>query len=250
MIERHVGKAWVARLALMTVVFGATAYAQVDPQPAPGLQEARGGRDEYLKLAGDKWQRVQRLQGGQIRVLGEISPASPDGAGSSLLAPSVVASGGLFQPYVAIPTGSWPEAVAIGDVNGDGLNDVLMVTSSYSDPANDNMLHVWTQNPDGTLAPRVKYPIGGRPQSVAIGDVNGDGLNDVVVANGAGIGVFTQNADGTLDPMMFYPTNDSFKGSRGGPQQRWAARHRGDRMGNEYGNGFHSKCRRDARRAG
>ena len=212
MIERHVGKAWVARLALMTLVFGATAYAQVDPQPAPGPRDARSGRDEYLKLAGDKWQRVRRLQGGQIRVLGETTLASPGGAGSSLLAPSVAASGGgLFQPYVAIPTGSWPEAVAIGDVNGDGLNDVVMATSFYFDPANDNMLHVWTQNPDGTLATRVKYPIGGRPQSVAIGDVNGDGRNDVVVANGAGIGVFTQNADGTLAPMIFYPTHDSFK---------------------------------------
>src|SRR5260370_41713163 len=112
MIEWHVGKAWVARLALMTLVFGATAYAQVDPQPAPGLQEARGGRDEYLKLAGKKWQRVQRLQDGQIRVLGETTLPSPGAAGSSLLAPSVVASGGgLFQPYVAIATGSWPEAV-------------------------------------------------------------------------------------------------------------------------------------------
>jgi hypothetical protein len=123
----------------------------------------------------------------------------------------MASSGGLFQPYVAIPTGSWPEAVAIGDVNGDGLNDVVMVTSYYFDPANDSMLHVWIQNPDGTLAPRVKYPIGGRPQSVAIGDVNGDGLKDVVVANGSGIGVFTQNADGMLNPMVFYPTNDSFK---------------------------------------
>ena len=29
------------------------------------------------------------------------------------------AAGTLFQPYQAFATGSWPEAVAIGDVTGD-----------------------------------------------------------------------------------------------------------------------------------
>src|SRR6476659_794921 len=44
--------------------------------------------------------------------------------------------GSLFQPYQATPVGSWPEAVAIGDVNGDGRNDVVMTTSYYFDPTN------------------------------------------------------------------------------------------------------------------
>ena len=35
----------------------------------------------------------------------------------------------LFQPYVAYPTGSFAEAVAIGDLDGDGRNDVALVTS-------------------------------------------------------------------------------------------------------------------------
>ena len=35
----------------------------------------------------------------------------------------------LFQPYVAYPTGSSPEAVAIGDLDGDGRNDVALFTS-------------------------------------------------------------------------------------------------------------------------
>jgi hypothetical protein len=44
------------------------------------------------------------------------------------------ADSNLFSPYVYFPTGSWPEAVAIGDVNGDGQNDMVMTTSFNSDP--------------------------------------------------------------------------------------------------------------------
>jgi hypothetical protein len=42
-------------------------------------------------------------------------------------APATDASS-LFQPYVAYPVGSWPEAVAVGDATGDGLPDVVMTT--------------------------------------------------------------------------------------------------------------------------
>ncbi|HLK89608.1 MAG TPA: FG-GAP-like repeat-containing protein [Polyangia bacterium] len=117
----------------------------------------------------------------------------------------------LFAPYVAYPTGSWPEAVAVGDLNGDGRLDVAMTTATNNDPANDNMLHVFLQAADGTLQPRVKYPLGNTPQSIDIGDVNGDGLADVVVGNfnSSTIGVLLQNAAGTLDPMVTYPTVNS-----------------------------------------
>jgi FG-GAP repeat len=41
--------------------------------------------------------------------------------------------------------GSWPEAVAIGDVTGDGRNDVVMTTSFYFDDAHDYRLWVFAQ---------------------------------------------------------------------------------------------------------
>ena len=112
----------------------------------------------------------------------------------------------LFHPYTAVTTGSYPEAVAVGDVNGDGLADVVLTTSFYFDPAHDQKLFVFLQQPDGRLAPPVLYPIWGGARSVQIGDVNSDGRPDIVVGNGNSIEIFHQRADGTLAPSVLFGT--------------------------------------------
>jgi hypothetical protein len=126
------------------------------------------------------------------------------------------AAGGLLQPYQAYPVGSWPEAVAIGDVTGDGRNDVVMTTHYYFDPANDFRLWVFAQHADGSLAAPVSYPTAAGysngPDSVAIGDVTGDGRADVVLGlTRLGVQVFPQLASGSLGPPSMTLTNDSHK---------------------------------------
>ena len=90
-----------------------------------------------------------------------------------------------FQTYQASPVGSWPEAVAIGDVTGDGRNDVVMTTSLLLRPRNDfRPLGLRARGRrhssragllrDGGVVQRT-------PESVAIGDLTGDGRSDVVV---------------------------------------------------------------------
>ncbi|MGR9053515.1 MAG: PKD domain-containing protein [Gammaproteobacteria bacterium] len=118
-----------------------------------------------------------------------------------------------FEPYTAIATGSWPEAVAIGDINGDGLNDIALITSYYSDPENDYKLFVFLQGPDGQLQAPIKYATQAsytsRAKSVDIGDVNGDGNNDIVLGlDRTLIEVFLQNADGSFASSTF-ATQDS-----------------------------------------
>jgi len=148
-----------------------------------------------------------------------LSTAIRDIAGNHLAGTysfSFTVDPGLFQNYLAFPTGSRPEAVAIGDVNGDGRNDVVMTTSFYFDAANDYKVFVFLQNADGTLAPPVKYATGGgytcMAQTVAIGDVNHDGRNDVVIGNsGCGIEVFLQDSGGALGSGVSYPSVDSHK---------------------------------------
>ena len=108
------------------------------------------------------------------------------------------AAAGMFAPYQAYPVGSWPEAVAIGDVTGDGRADVVMTTSYNFDPANDFRLWVFAQAADGSLMPPVSYATGStytdRAESVAIGDMTGDGRADVVLGiGGLGVQIFPQD---------------------------------------------------------
>lgn len=127
---------------------------------------------------------------------------------------SSVSANGLFAPVQAYPVGSHPEAVAIGDVTGDGRNDVVMTTSFNFDPANDYRLWVFAQRPDGHLAAPVSYPTAAtysdRPESVAIGDMTGDGRADVVLGlAGLGLQVFPQLPTGELGTPTFTASRDS-----------------------------------------
>jgi FG-GAP-like repeat/Domain of unknown function DUF11 len=121
------------------------------------------------------------------------------------------AAGTLFQPYQAFDVGSWPEAVAIGDVTGDGRSDVVMTTGYYGDPANDFRLWVFAGADSGSPAAPVSYATGSTrtPESVAVGDITGDGLADVVVGlDEVGVQVYPQLSSGSLGAPAFYATPD------------------------------------------
>jgi subtilisin family serine protease len=122
----------------------------------------------------------------------------------------------LFPTYQATSVGSWPEAVAIGDVTGDGLEDVVMTTSYYFDAANDFHLFVFAQAPDGSLLTPVSYLTAGgystRPASVVIADITGDGRADVVVGdNDVGVEVFPQLPSGVLGTSTLTASTNSDK---------------------------------------
>ncbi|MDD5436568.1 MAG: FG-GAP-like repeat-containing protein, partial [Candidatus Omnitrophica bacterium] len=113
-----------------------------------------------------------------------------------------------FTPYQTIKTGSWAEVVTIADIDDDGSNDVIVATSTYSDPQNDNKLHIFKQNSANLLELAERYPTGSRTQSIDAGDLNNDGLTDIAVGNFGSntLGAFLQNTSGTLDPMAAYAT--------------------------------------------
>ncbi len=85
---------------------------------------------------------------------------------------------GGFTPMRGSPftAGSAPSTLALGDVNGDGVTDV--VVANYT---GDNVT-VFLAG-EGTLRRAATLPCGHRPDGVAVGDLNGDGKADIVVAN-------------------------------------------------------------------
>jgi hypothetical protein len=117
---------------------------------------------------------------------------------------------GTFQAPVSYGTGgSWVNAVAIGDVNGDGKPDLAVATSCGG--ACDGTVAVLLGNGDGTFQPAVLYDTGVylAPAAVAIADVNGDGIPDLVAADFYGvptgnISVLQGNGDGTFQSPLIY----------------------------------------------
>ncbi len=70
-------------------------------------------------------------------------------------------------------------ALAVGDFNGDGNND-LVVVNGYA--ASSAFVSVKLANADGTFGSAVAYPTGGSSAAAAVvDDVNGDGKQDIVV---------------------------------------------------------------------
>ena len=112
-------------------------------------------------------------------------------------------SAGAFVMPTRFGVGTGPANLVVTDVNGDGRSDLVVanaddrtVTVRLADPA-------W---PGFFLPATVLTTPGRRPLDVAVGDLNGDGRMDIVVAaSGANsVLVFTQTATGTFNPPVAY----------------------------------------------
>jgi hypothetical protein len=133
---------------------------------------------------------------------------------------------GTFQAAMNYSSGgALPLSVGLGDVNGDGKLDLIVANQCASnsncpnDPSSAGVLGLLLGNGDGTFQPPVVYGSGGyRANSVAVGDINGDGNLDLVVANTCAsgnscangmLGVLLGNGDGTFQPPVSYDSGGS-----------------------------------------
>jgi hypothetical protein len=116
-----------------------------------------------------------------------------------------------FLPAQAFPVGSSPRSVAVGDFNGDGKLD-LAVANLGTFPSYNGGVSVLLGQGDGTLLPAVNYAAGIQPESVAVGDFNGDGIPDLAVAHlgtypsysDSGVSILLGKGDGTFLPAVNY----------------------------------------------
>lgn len=113
---------------------------------------------------------------------------------------------GTFSPYVDYPLGRGVDtddlAVAFGDLNGDGKQDLVAVNGV------EKSFAVLLNAGDGTFAAPTTYPTVAVPYGIALGDLTGDGKLDVAVPNyfARNVSVFAGAGDGTFPGRTNYRT--------------------------------------------
>jgi hypothetical protein len=86
--------------------------------------------------------------------------------------------GTLLPPdYYSVETSYYPEfySFAVGDINGDGRNDIVV-----QDPGDNPYINLFIQDATGRLNRELLKGLNFPAYGVHIADINGDGLNDIV----------------------------------------------------------------------
>ena len=95
-----------------------------------------------------------------------------------------------------------PNALAVGDLNGDGFNDIALL-------GDNGAVFFLAQKKEHTLAEPVKIPYSGSPKAIQMVDIDGDGKNDLVFVDFDSLTPFRvrfQLAGGQLGPEIYFKT--------------------------------------------
>jgi hypothetical protein len=150
--------------------------------------------------------------GPSYQVAGQYSQlATGDFNGDGILDLAVVAAGltiflgkgdGTFQSANQYAVqGGFLLSLALGDFNGDGLLDIALntMTVDYND-GKPGLLNLFSGNGDGSFQAPETFPAGVGPGILAVGDFNGDGIQDLAFTGGMldSVSVMLGKSDGTL----------------------------------------------------
>jgi hypothetical protein len=132
----------------------------------------------------------------------DLAVVAPGGGVSVLLGNG----DGTFAPTAApsYAAGDFVESLAVGDFNGDGIPDLAVANDAYY----SGTVSVLLGNADGSFQPARTFAAGAGPAFVAVGDFNGDGIPDLVVADSTsdGVGVLLGNGDGSFQAPLYFST--------------------------------------------
>ena len=112
---------------------------------------------------------------------------------------------GAFRAGSDIPLGNSPSSIALANLRGTGILDLVVSRSG------DNTVAVLPGGGNGTFKNAVPYAVGSKPGALVIADFNGDGVPDVAVANTADstVSVLFGRTDGTLLKSFAVPVSSN-----------------------------------------
>jgi hypothetical protein len=136
-----------------------------------------------------------------------------NGDGTFRSASSLTIKGDVVPTYLLTTPGASPVNFALGDVNGDGLLDVVAATfaniGSITRPGN-RPVYLLPGDGKGGINNGPMIDIAEGTASLSLSDLNGDGRVDLVVATGngstGGVQVSLGNGNGTFQATQFYDT--------------------------------------------
>jgi hypothetical protein len=162
-------------------------------QTAPGTF----ARPVSLYPGGANWVAV-----GDLNNDGIADVALTDSVGVKVLLHTGAAASLTYAAPVAVFTQSvnpgitGANLIAIADVNGDGLNDLVITDPGpVGSPPTVNIL-LQSKSAPGTFLAPVSYTLSATsiPQSIVVADVNGDGHPDIVIGGSTVVNVLLNNA--------------------------------------------------------
>src|SRR5260370_11511182 len=174
-----------------------------DAIPLRGLPSAYSAAKATIRRAksGIRCRNVLRIVLGMLAFL-------------AFLGPDAMAQSYVFN-NASVQTGLRPSLVMTGDFNKDGIADIATVNQRGSDQTclTAGSVSILLGNPDGTFQTAVDYATGSGslPRFGMVGDLNGDGITDIAVANlGANtISILLGKGDGTFQPHVDYAVGSS-----------------------------------------
>jgi len=166
---------------------------------SPGLYTATDGRPEFVVSAdfnGD----------------GKLDLAAADTSSADQIQVLLGDGHGHFAARVDYPMGGWPaSSLAVGDFNADGDPDLAAGAFGY--------VRVFIGRGDGVFDIGIDVPMkfgttgSARACSLAVSDITGDGIQDIVTANKdvlAPVAVLVGNGDGTFVAYPHKPAVESY----------------------------------------
>jgi hypothetical protein len=149
----------------------------------------------------------------------DLAIAGPCGNTCGFISVLLGKGDGTFQTGTDFSAGGVPNALAVADLNGDGIPDLAfanMAANSYNS-GTGGLVSVLLGKGDGTFQTPVNYASGTNIAGIAAGDLTGDKVPDLIVTHYAAdiVTMLKGNGDGTFQAEQALSSDPSFDPSLG-----------------------------------